>query len=67
MARWDHQLCLECYDARQPGAPAHSVPGDPGTRCCACGLGPARIPYRDNPKHYRFCRFVHPEGAGQAG
>ena len=62
MARWTHRLCAECFEARQPGRPAHGVVGDSGTRCCACGLGPARIPYRDDPKRYRYCRFVHPEG-----
>jgi len=67
MSQWTHRLCVECYDQRQPGAPARAIIGDPGTRCCACGLGPARIPYRDNPKGYRYCKFVHPDGTTAAG
>jgi len=54
-----HRLCAQCYDEVDVGGPIHALVGDPGTRCCACGLGPARIPYEDAVRGYRYCRFVH--------
>jgi len=63
MSTWTHQLCKHCYETRQPGRTPHRVTGAPETRCCACGLGAAYIPYRDSPKEYKYCQFIHPEGA----
>jgi len=55
-----HWLCAECFFARHPHRRPHTVAGIAGGRCCACGLGPARIPYRDDSKHYTYCKYVHP-------
>jgi hypothetical protein len=59
MSKWLHWLCAECYFAREPHRPPQTVPGISGTRCCACGLGPARIQYHDAPRHYRYCKYIH--------
>jgi len=62
----NHKLCVECFDARHPGAPAHALVGDAGTRCCVCGLGPARIPYR-HAAPFKYCRVIHGDGDDAAG
>jgi len=66
MSKWTHQLCSGCYHARQPGRAPHRLIGEPAGRCCACGLGAADIPYRDNPKGYKYCEYIHPEDRDDA-
>ncbi len=65
MSRWTHQLCSACYASRQPGRIPHIPVEAPDGRCCSCGLGAARIPYRDDPKEYTYCELIHPEEVEQ--
>lgn len=63
---WTHQLCLPCWQNRNPGRNAYQTPNFPEDRCCACGtVNSSGIYYHERNARGLLCNGVHPCPAPQ--
>ena len=60
MSRWNHSICLTCWDTKYPGRePVCLVGQNTPEPCCFCeGITYAGIYVRYDPKHLK-CGGVH--------